>query len=72
VGPELVCAAWAARSAEGLRPFAVIGGAEILKSAAIRRGLDMPVHAISDIAAATRGLPDALPVLAGSDGDYRP
>lgn len=72
VGPELVCAAWAARSAEGLRPFAVIGGAEILKSAAIRRGLDMPVHAVSDIAAATRVFPDALPVLDGSDGDYRP
>lgn len=72
VGPELACAAWAARDDEKLPPFAVAGGAAILKDAAIRRGFDMPVHAVTCPTEAASVFSEALPVLSGSDGTYRP
>ena len=43
VGPELIAEAWTRREAEGLLPFCVIGGAEVLSAAAGRRGLRVPV-----------------------------
>ncbi|HEX9806571.1 MAG TPA: 4-hydroxythreonine-4-phosphate dehydrogenase PdxA [Alteraurantiacibacter sp.] len=72
IAPELACAAWAAKDSENLPPFAVAGGAAILKDAGIRRGLDMPVHAVTCLAEAADVFPEALPVLSGPDGTYRP
>jgi len=72
VGPELICEAWARREAAGLRPFFVVGGADILKSAAATRGLDIPIRIIAAAEDATAQFADAMPVLAGHDGAYQP
>nr|WP_202385609.1 4-hydroxythreonine-4-phosphate dehydrogenase PdxA [Altericroceibacterium endophyticum] len=72
IGPELIAAAWAARSAEGLPPFFAVGGAELLMAAARSRGLDIPIAEIDDPAEAAAAFPHALPVLKGPDGLYRP
>lgn len=72
VGPELICAAWTTRYGENLPPFAVVGGATILKAAAIRRGLDIPIRSVPDLAAAASVFPEALPVIEGPDCEYRP
>ncbi|MFM5954409.1 MAG: 4-hydroxythreonine-4-phosphate dehydrogenase PdxA [Novosphingobium sp.] len=72
VGPELIAAAWAVREAEGLPPFVVAGGAEILAAAARQRGLRVPVQQVFHPMEAFDCFGHALPVLAGADGDYRP
>lgn len=73
VGPELIAAAWAERSALGLAPFVVAGGAHVLASAAAARGLAVPVQAIEDPRDAAAVFATALPVLAdGGDGRYTP
>ena len=73
VGPELIAAAWAARADLGLAPFAVAGGARVLRAAAANRGIDVPVEPVSDPAAADAAFARALPVLDGvGDGDYTP
>ncbi len=72
VGPELIAAAWAARESEGLVPFVVVGGAEVLRAAAARRGLVVPVREVFHPQEALECFDHALPVLAGADGDYTP
>ncbi|MFM5950840.1 MAG: 4-hydroxythreonine-4-phosphate dehydrogenase PdxA [Novosphingobium sp.] len=72
VGPELIAAAWAAREAHELLPFVVTGGPEILRAAAERRGLKVPVRAVLHPHEALECFDYALPVLDGADGDYRP
>lgn len=72
VGPELIAAAWAARDSEGLPPFVVTGGLEILRAAAERRGLRVPVREVFHPNEAGECFAGALPVLGGADGDYRP
>ena len=72
VGPELIAAAWARRDSEDLRPFFVVGGAELLLAAASSRGLEVPVRGISDPAEAVEAFASALPVLGPGDADYRP
>lgn len=72
VGPELICEAWARREAERLPPFFVAGGEGVLREAASRRGLDVPVTAIADAADAPAVFAGALPVLDVADGPYRP
>ena len=67
VGPELICEAWARREAERLPPFVVCQGRGVLTAAATRRGLDIPVAAVSGFAEAGRTFPEALPVLGGMD-----
>lgn len=72
VGPELIVAAWAVREREGLLPFVVAGGPDILRAAAERRGLDVPVRQVFHPNEAADCFDFALPVLDGADGDYTP
>ena len=72
VGPELLCEAWARRDAERLPPFVAVGGGEILKAAAVRRGLDIAVARVETPEEAVERFPEALPVLGDHDGAYTP
>ncbi len=72
IGPELIAAAWAARAEHVFLPFVVAGGAEILAAAARSRGLTVPVREVFNPAEALDHFDQALPVLAGADGDYTP
>ena len=72
VGPELIAAAWASRTAAHLPPFFAVGGARLLAAAARSRGIDMPVVVIDSPADATAVFPRALPVLGAADIDWRP
>ncbi len=72
IGPELIAEAWARRRKAGLAPFFVLGGATVLAAASVRRGLDCPVHAISNAADAIDAFVHGLPVLAGEDAAYAP
>jgi 4-hydroxythreonine-4-phosphate dehydrogenase len=72
VGPELICEAWARRETERLPPFFVCQGAEVLRSAAVRRGLDIALAAVDSPDEAAASFVRALPVLADSDGTYQP
>ena len=69
VGPELICEAWTRRDAEGLPAFFVAGGAEALRAAAIRRGLDIAISAVNSTAEAVSAFERALPVLGAVDED---
>jgi 4-hydroxythreonine-4-phosphate dehydrogenase len=72
VGPELIAEAWARRKAEGLPPFAVIGGARILAGAAASRGLTMPLQQVGSLDEAASVFDEALPVLGDLDGAWNP
>lgn len=72
VGPELIAAAWARREEEELPPFFVAGGAEVLRAAALTRGLVVPVTEIFHPAEALDLFGHSLPVLAGADCEYLP
>ncbi len=72
VGAELLAEAWARAEAEELLPFFVAGGAAVLRAAAQRRGLDVPVTEIFHPTEALEHFGHALPVLAGADGAYTP
>ena len=72
VGPELIAEAWARREAEHLPPFFVCGGAGVMREAAERRGIDVPMVAINRPAEGAERLAGALPTLDGPDGAYRP
>ena len=72
VGPELIAAAWARRNVEGLAPFFVVGGSQLLAAAASSRGLEVPVRRVSDPAEAAKVFAVALPVLGHLDGPYEP
>jgi 4-hydroxythreonine-4-phosphate dehydrogenase len=73
VGPELIAEAWARREAERLPPFLVAGGAAVLREAAARRGLELKVEGVADLAEAADVFARALPVLgAATDAVYSP
>ena len=72
VGPELIAAAWAQREERELPPFFVAGGAEVLRAAAARSGIAVPIVELFHPAAALEHFGYALPVLAGADGTYSP
>lgn len=72
IGPELACLAWAAREREGLAPFFVCDGQQVLSAAARQLGLDVPVQSVDSVAEALAVFDDALPVLGAGDGEYRP
>ena len=72
VGPELLAEAWLRADSADLLPFFVAGGAEVLRAAALRRGLALPVTEIFHPAEALEVFGYALPVLAGADGAYTP
>src|SRR5690606_8050787 len=72
VGPELLLKAWQARDAERLPPFLVVEGADVLRQAAARVGLDCPIVRIDDPGEATASFARGLPVLGDAGGEYRP
>jgi 4-hydroxythreonine-4-phosphate dehydrogenase len=73
VGPELIAEAWTRREAERLAPFMVAGGAGLLREAAARRGIALPIEVIADPPAAADVFGRALPVLGDlGDAPYRP
>ena len=72
VGPELIAAAWAQRDTAELPAFVVAGGAEVLAAAARARGLTVPIREVLHPAEALDWFDQALPVLAGADGEFRP
>ena len=72
IGPELIAEAWSQRGSLDLPPFAVIGGAGVMVEAARTRGIELPVAAISEPAAAAAMFDKALPVLGTLDGAYTP
>ncbi|MHA6333069.1 4-hydroxythreonine-4-phosphate dehydrogenase PdxA [Qipengyuania sp. CAU 1752] len=72
IGPELIIRAWHEREAGGLMPFVVAGGAQVLGQAAEMLGVATRVQEISGAHQAAEVFADALPVLAGADGDYLP
>ncbi|MBU6269152.1 MAG: 4-hydroxythreonine-4-phosphate dehydrogenase PdxA [Sphingomonadales bacterium] len=71
VGPELLAEAWRRRS-PGDAPWFAVGGARVLREAAATCGFDLPVQAIAAPGDADAVFADAVPVLGGLDGDYRP
>jgi 4-hydroxythreonine-4-phosphate dehydrogenase len=72
IGPELIADAWLRRDREHLAPFFTSGGASVLSAAAARRGLTVPVIAITDPAEAVDAFGHGLPVLGAHDAEYRP
>ncbi len=72
IGPELIVEAWARRDKHTLAPFAVVGGAKVLSSAAAKRGVDCPIVPIGDLGEAHSAFAQGLPILSGGDSEYRP
>ena len=72
IGPELIAEAWANREAEDLAPFAVLGGAEVLRNAAGQRGVNCPIVEIAEAGEIADAFARGLPVLDGENGDYTP
>ncbi|UVI40775.1 4-hydroxythreonine-4-phosphate dehydrogenase PdxA [Qipengyuania spongiae] len=72
IGPELIAEIWNQRGSLDLPPFAVVGGAGVLRAAARTRGIDLPVAVIDGPAEATAAFSDALPVIGGGDVPYEP
>ena len=73
IGPEIICASYERlRSRKETQPFFVVGGTEILRSAAERLGLDFPLVPIAQTDEAMMAFAVGLPVLAGLDVPYTP
>ncbi|MEM9501738.1 MAG: 4-hydroxythreonine-4-phosphate dehydrogenase PdxA [Pseudomonadota bacterium] len=77
IGPELLAECWMQRkrlvAGDGEpHPFFVVGGPEVLRQAAERRGLDCPIVPIATADEALFAFHAGLPVLAGLDVPYRP
>lgn len=72
ISPEIICDAWTRRADGRLPPFFVTGGADVLKAAAARRGLQVPLVVIDRPTEAVEAFADGLPVLGGPDGEYCP
>ena len=72
IGAELIAEAWARREAEALPPFAVAGGAELLRAAAKSRGIELPVERVAHAADAAAVFADALPIVGDIDGEWTP
>ncbi|MDY7097552.1 MAG: 4-hydroxythreonine-4-phosphate dehydrogenase PdxA [Pseudomonadota bacterium] len=75
IGPEIIVAAWSAlkSSSDALaHPFFVVGGIDVLRAAAERRGIDCPLIPIAEAHEAASAWGAGLPVLAGLDTTYTP
>ncbi|WP_338028019.1 4-hydroxythreonine-4-phosphate dehydrogenase PdxA [Croceibacterium selenioxidans] len=72
IAPEVICEAWTKRGAKSLPPFFVTGGAGVLRAAAALRGFRVPLAIIDHPGQAVEAFASALPVLGGSDSEYRP
>ena len=71
VGPELIAAVWH-QHRDALPPFYLWGGADILRAAAVARGLDVAVETVASAQDAAAIFARALPVIGNVDGDYTP
>ena len=74
IGPELIVAAYAAlRDDKSLaHPFFAVGGLEVLRAAAEKRGIDPMLVPIAEASEAPLAWQVGLPVLAGVDVEYTP
>lgn len=72
IGPEIIAESWVCREAEGIPPFFVVGGAEVLSEAALTRESRVPIERIVEPAQANEVWNRALPVLGADDTAYRP
>lgn len=72
IGPELIARLWTMRGTEAMPPFACIGSASVLKAAAARDGVDLPVACIDSMDGAGDAFAGALPVIDLGDITYRP
>jgi 4-hydroxythreonine-4-phosphate dehydrogenase len=63
IGPDITLLSWRDRGANGLLPFAVYGGADVLRERAHVLGLKIPIAPIRHIEEAILCFPDAVPVL---------
>ena len=67
IGPEVIAESWARREESALPPFVVVGGADVLQSAARTRGISLPIIRIGDPAEAADAFAAGLPVLGEED-----
>ena len=72
IGPEIIVEAWSRRKDGGTPPFFVVGGPDVLKQAAAKRGLAIEIASVSQAADAMTAWPEALPVLGEEDCTYTP
>lgn len=72
IGPEIIVEAWAARSDANLAPFFVVGGREVLRSAATQRGIDCPIIEISSASEIASAFNRGLPVIGDLDAGFTP
>jgi 4-hydroxythreonine-4-phosphate dehydrogenase len=63
IGPDIALAAWRARKAHALHPFAVYGDPEVLRHRAQALGLAAPVAVVAGLEEAHRRFAGALPVV---------
>ncbi|MEL6210841.1 MAG: 4-hydroxythreonine-4-phosphate dehydrogenase PdxA, partial [Pseudomonadota bacterium] len=77
IGPEIIAESWVQRAAiaapsPSAAAFFVVGGLEVLRAAAERRGIDCPLVPIAEPHEAEFAFHAGLPVLAGLDVPYTP
>nr|WP_298929255.1 4-hydroxythreonine-4-phosphate dehydrogenase PdxA [uncultured Erythrobacter sp.] len=73
IGPEIIAASYARlRHESRAQTFFVIGGVEVLRSAAQQCGVDCPIIPIAQADEAPAAFQAGLPVLAGLDVPYTP
>ncbi|MFK4002732.1 4-hydroxythreonine-4-phosphate dehydrogenase PdxA [Qipengyuania sp. NPDC077563] len=72
IGPEIIVEAWSRRKDGGTPPFFVVGGPDVLKQAAAKRGLALEIASVSQATDVAALWPDALPVLGEKDCTYTP
>ncbi|MEM7690182.1 MAG: 4-hydroxythreonine-4-phosphate dehydrogenase PdxA [Pseudomonadota bacterium] len=74
IGPELIVAAWAALQGDKAlaHPFFAVGGIEVLRAAAEKRGIDCTIVPIAEASEAPLAWQVGLPVIAGLDVEYTP
>lgn len=71
IGPEIILRSYQALRRSG-QPFFVLGGFEVLRSAAERIGADFTIVPIAEAGEAQMAFHAGLPVLAGIDAPYTP
>lgn len=73
IGPEIILGAYLRlKAARALPPLFVVGGAQLLGSAAERCGVDCPLVPIADPAEAMFAVNAGLPVMGGLEAPYTP
>ena len=72
LGPELAVLAWHVRKSENLPAFYVLHGADVLRAAADRMGMALPLASITAAGEVAGAFPNALPVMGDKCVNYRP